>query len=255
MEKFRNDQKKLICNVFGFGECGASAPMDAMDSWRQGLLSKEPTSNMMRWMSGYDEACPFTCCRSEDCAMIQCTGCLKSLTALGRAQTRYQCMQCPVEERPDTVSRRPELCEDCFVDPSQLHWHGAFCKVNGRGQHEVAHRIVGVAEMHTVSEEDLTFLPTASPALEKEACCAVCCEEFCDGFSTSGSDGVVPRCPPGCSAGHGDGFRHPKLGVQDLGLQCGACWMRKYQMADMLTCCRVDGAFFPAFCSLCEFKQ
>lgn len=226
--------------------------MDVL-SWRLSLTERDPTENMMRWMRSYDTPCRFACCYSTECAMIMCSHCKKSLTADGRMQTRYQCMECPVAA-PDEPSRRPEFCEDCWHNPTVLHWHSNFCKVDAKGGHGAEVRRIGKVASATLEEADLAEYPRAAMEARKAATgqdvlCFIC---YCE-FESEGEE--RPRGPPGCPEGHGEGIFHAERGLEDAGPAHAACWIQWYQSKDALTYCKsAVGGCFPIYCSLCEFE-
>ena len=218
--------------------------MDAL-AWRATLVERDPTENMMRWMRSYETPCRFACCYSSECAMIMCSHCHKSLTADGRMQTRWQCMECPVLP-PDEPSRRPEFCEDCWHNPDVLHWHSNFCKVDAKGVHTGVHREIGVAASTTIQEADLTEYPGE---VGPDTLCFIC---YC-GFEADGEE--RPRGPPGCIKGHGEGIFHPEKGLENVGPAHAECWIQMYRAKDALQACKSPkGGFFPVYCSLCDFE-
>jgi hypothetical protein len=74
----------------------ALALVPSLASWQCAVPAEQPTENMMKWMRHYAQPCPLLCCRSPDCATIQCSSCSKSLTsAIGSLPAlRYECGEC-----------------------------------------------------------------------------------------------------------------------------------------------------------------
>jgi hypothetical protein len=135
---------------------------------------------MMKWMQHYAQPCPLLCCRSADCATIQCSFCLKSLTsAIGSPPApRFECAECdPVASESFTTGRvviasATTMCGKCFIDGHAApHRHSAlFLHIDPAGHHSSCSRPVPAAPVSQLLQAHF------APALQVHGQC-VCCDD------------------------------------------------------------------------------
>jgi hypothetical protein len=159
----------------------APALVPSLASWQLAVPAEQPTHNMMKWMRHYAQPCPLLCCRSPDCATIQCSFCSKSLTsAIGSLPAlRYECGECePVGCESFATSRivivsATTMCADCFCSAAALHRHSAsFLQIDSAGCHTACSRAVPAAPVRHLLPGDF------APVLDAGGQCQCCGDDF-----------------------------------------------------------------------------
>ena len=131
-------------------------------------------------------------------------------------------MECEVLPPESSFDSRPEYCEVCFSLSDVLHWHKHFLLVDESGVHQAVERLIGLAEMHSISTDDFP----RKDGLGADETCGICCIEF--------SVDDPATCNVGCSMGHGEGVAHGQQGVVDSRMFHAECRMNWIQLP--LTC-------------------
>ncbi len=150
--------------------------------WQSAAPAEDPSENMRKWMAHFTEPCPFLCCRSVDCATIQCVFCRKTLTSAIGSQPleRYECAECePVGSESFTtgtvaIVSATTMCRGCFSDGDAApHRHSdRYLRVDPAGRHSACSRAVPPAPVRELQLADF------APVLNASGVCQCCREEF-----------------------------------------------------------------------------